>query len=135
MWLYNWQKIFDASRGSVTECYRIFDMIVRNRLPRNRYDPIYKYHGTNFAGQSFLKRPDLLLFNSYRYKRKDICTYLAVASQRSLAEYKFSGNLTLELIHSRLDPRDYLYDQTLIPVKNGIIQFPYEESGELKKWL
>jgi hypothetical protein len=134
MWLYNWQKIFEASQGSVAECYRIFDMLAFDRLPKNKYDPIYRYSSTDFSGQSFLKRPDALAFNSYRYMRKDICIYIALASQRSLAEYKVSGTLTLELIHSRIDPRDYLHDKTLIPVNNGILQFPYEESGDLKQW-
>lgn len=130
MLLYNWQKIFEAGNGSAVECYRIFEMIALNKLPRNTYDPIYKYHGRNFFGQSFLKHPDVLIYNSYRHTRKDLCIYLAIASQRSFAEYKASGTLTLELIHSRLDPRDYLSDKTLIPVKDGILIFPYEENDQ-----
>ena len=127
MFFYNWQKIFEAGHGSAVECYRIFEMVACNKLPRNKYDPIYKYHSTNFSGYSFLKRPDTLIFDSYRQTRKDLCIYLSIASQRSYAEYKASGTLTLELIHSRVDPRDYLVNKDLIPVKNGILYFPYEE--------
>jgi hypothetical protein len=129
MLLYNWQKIFDAAHGSAVECYRIFEMIALKKLPKNTYDPIYKYRDYNFSGHSFLKRPDALMYNAYRHTRRDLCIYLAIASQRSLAEYSVSGTLTLELIHSRLDPRDHLNDKTLIPVKNGILYFPYEENN------
>jgi hypothetical protein len=132
MWLFNWQKIFEASQGSVVECYRIFDMLAFDKIPKNKYDPIYRHRHTNFSGHSFLKRPEALAYNSYKYTRKDICVYIAIASQRSYAEYKVSGTLTLELIHSRIDPREYLTDTTLIPVRDGIIEFPYEELGDIK---
>ena len=130
MLLYNWQKIFAAGQGSATECYRIFKMLALKEIPENRFDPIYWYSMKNFSGNSFLKHPEVFIKISYRYKYRDLCIYLALASQRSYAQYKVAGTLTLELIHSRIDPRECLFDKTLIPVKDGILIFPYEEKQE-----
>lgn len=127
MLLYNWHKIYAAAQGSAVECYRIFDMITFSKLPKNKFDPIYSYSQMNFTGKSFLKHPEVLIYNSYRYKRRDVCIYLALASLRSFAAYKISDTLTLDLLHSPVDPRDYLYDTDLLPVKDGLIHFPYEE--------
>jgi len=129
---YNWQRIFAVGNGSATECYRIFKMLALKEIPKNKYDPIYWYSTINFLGDSFLKHPEVLIKNSNRYKCRDLCIYLALASQRSYAQYKVAGTLTLELIHSKIDPRGYLYDKTLIPVKNGILIFPYEENRRNK---
>jgi len=124
---YNWQRIFNQANGSAVECYRIFKMVALREIPKNTYDPIYKYIQTNFRGESFLKHPEVLLYNSYRFNRRDFCIYVALASQRSYAAYQSSDTLTLELIHSRIDPRVHLDNIKLLPVKDGLIHFPYEE--------
>lgn len=129
---YNWTRIFNAAGGNVLECYRIFEMITYKKLPDSIYDKLYYYTMKDFSGESFLKYPERLIYNAYRLSLRDICIYLAVASQRSYAAYKVSGTLTLELIHSRIDPRDHLENLNLLPVEKGIIHFPYEEKGELK---
>jgi len=133
MILYNWQKIFKAADGNAVECWRIFKMLARSEIPRNKYDMIYYYSSMNFRGDSFLLHEDVLLFNSYKYNTYDLCVYLALASLRSLAEYKASGKVTLDLTHTKLDPRKHLDDPSLLPIKDGHIHFPYEESPSKKE--
>ena len=127
MLLYNWPKIYKTAQGRAVECYRIFEMIALDKIPKDKYDPIYYYSMKNFSGDSFLRRPEALIFDSYRYTRKDICIYVALASLRSLAAYTVSGTLTLDLLHSPVNPRDFLNNTDLLPVEDGFIHFPYEE--------
>lgn len=130
---YNWQKIFKTADGRAVECWRIFKMLARNEIPRNKYDPIYYYSAMNFHGDSFLLREDALLYYSYKYSTYDLCVYLALASLRPLAEYRASGKLTLDLAHAPLDPRDYLKQTRLLQVKDQQIHFYYEEVPKQKE--
>lgn len=128
MLLYNWQKIFEAAKGNARECYLIVDMLVNNRIPYNRFDPLYKYMSHTFVGQSFLVNPDVLLFNAYKYSYRDLAIYMAIASVRSLSEYLANRKVTLELLRSPVDPRLELESDKLVTVdENNIIHFRYEE--------
>jgi len=127
MLLYDWGKIYEASGGSSKECYRIFKMLTKAEVPYNKYDKLYKYRNYDFSGLSFLIHPERLVYEFYRYTHKDICIYVALASLRSLAEYKISGTKTLELSLSKANPKDYLNKPSLLYVQNGLIHFVYEE--------
>lgn len=108
-------------------------MIVNKEIPKNKYDPIYKYANKNYSGDSFLVHPDVLLFNGYKYSTRDLCVYLAVASVRPYAEYEAHGNISLPLIKAPLHPHQYLDNRDLLPIKDGLIIFPYEETPPLHK--
>ena len=54
MLLYDWKKIFLLASGQPSGIFTIFEMLVRDSIPRNKYDPIYKYYEINFTGESFL---------------------------------------------------------------------------------
>jgi len=129
MLLYNWTNILEISKRKPTECMRIISMMVYNEVPRNNYDPIYWYYAqaSAFVGESFLLHPDVLLYNGYKYTNKDLAFYCAIASLRAVTDYTSEGILTLDLIKSPVDPIEYLDDKTLLPVKDGIITFIYEE--------
>lgn len=133
MILYDWKKIFKEANGKANECWRIFKMLAQSQIPRNKYDLIYYYSNMRFSGESFLMHPDVLIYNAWQYSNYDLCVYLALASLRPLAEYKASGKLTLDLLHSSIDPGQYLNDPSLLPIKDGQIYFPYEESPSKKE--
>jgi hypothetical protein len=111
----------------------IFEMLVKQSIPRNKYDPIYKFYETNFAGDSFLVHPDVLLYNAFRHSRRDIAIYLAFASMRSLGEYFASGDITLDLLEMPLDPFQHLEnDDRLLYMEDDKLHFLYEEVPQEK---
>lgn len=132
MLLYDWKKIFTIANGEPTSIFIIFEMLVKNSIPRNKYDPIYKFYELNFTGECFLVHPDVLLYNAFRYSRRDTSIYLAFASMRSLGEYFASGNITLDLLEMPLDPFQHLEDDRLLYVEDDKLHFLYEEVPQEK---
>ena len=130
MLFYNWQKIFDISEGNVVEIFKIFEMVAKNLVPRNRKDVLYKYKKHDFVGTSFLVHPDVLLYNSYKHSYKDIATYLAAASIRSVSEYLAHETTTLELLHVPFANHlvDNINNNSLLRIDDyNLIHFLYEE--------
>jgi hypothetical protein len=132
MLLYDWKKIFTITNGEPSGIFTIFEMLVKNSIPKNKYDPIYKFYETNFAGDSFLVHPDVLLYNSFRHSRRDIAIYLAFASMRSLGEYFASGDITLDLLELPLDPYQHLESDRLLYMQDDKLHFLYEEVPQEK---
>jgi len=133
MLLFDWGKIFKASQASALECIRIVKMLTYREVPKNRYDPIYRYSQIDFSGNSFLVHPDYLIYNSYKHKPHDIGIYLAIASVRSLAEYKVSGDTTVDPMVCPEDPFEYIDDTRLLYIGNdNRIHFLYEEVPQEK---
>ena len=58
----------------------------------------------------------------------DVAIYFALASCRSYADYKVNGTLSLELQKAPVDPRLYLDDRGILPIKDNLIHFLYEET-------
>ena len=77
MLLYDWKKIFTVANGEPSSIFTIFEMLVKQSIPKNKYDPAYKFYEMNFAGDCFLVHPDVLLYNSFRHSRRDVAIYLA----------------------------------------------------------
>jgi len=130
MLLYDWQKIYDVSDGSVLEIFKIFEMVTNNLIPQNRKDVLYKYRKHDFTGTSFLVHPDVLLYNAYKHTYRDIATYLASASIRSISEYLATETTTLELLHVPFANLlvDNINSNSLLRLDdNNLIHFLYEE--------
>jgi len=130
MLLYDWQKIYDVSDGSVLEIFKIFEMVTNNLIPQNRKDVLYKYRKHDFTGTSFLVHPDVLLYNAYKHTYRDIATYLASASIRSVSEYLATETTTLELLHVPFANLlvDNINKNSLLRLDdNNLIHFLYEE--------
>lgn len=127
MFRFNWKKIFRASKGNYSEAFLIFKMLVNQEFPKNKYDPIFKYSQLNFFGNSFLVNPQELLFYSFKYTHKEIIDYIALASFRSLAEYRIYNTLTLDLYASPIDLTLQQQNRLLI-IENSKIYFLYEKS-------
>jgi len=132
MLLYDWKKIFTVTNGDPSSIFIIFEMLVKNSIPQNKYDPIYKFYGLNFTGECFLVHPDVLLYNAFRYSRRDIAIYLAFASMRSLGEYFASGDITLDLLEMPIDPFQHLENDRLLYMKDDKLHFLYEEVPQEK---
>jgi len=132
MLLYDWKKIFTVANGEPSSIFTIFEMLVKQSIPKNKYDPAYKFYEMNFAGDCFLVHPDVLLYNSFRHSRRDVAIYLAFASMRSLGEYFASGDITLDLLEMPLDPFQHLEDDRLLSIEDNKLHFLYEEVPQEK---
>jgi uncharacterized protein (DUF924 family) len=111
-------------------------MLVYKQIPKNKYDDIYKYYGTDFSGQSFLQNPEILFDNAYKYSPKEIVQYLALASFRRYSEYLATQKTTLSLLESPLGIDKIKQNRLLdIDIFNEI-HFLYENSfdEEIKQW-
>jgi len=131
MIFYNRAKIFKVAEGKPSNIVRIFKMLTYDEVPKSRWDPIFKYSSLDFNGTSFMLHPDVLIYNSYKYSNYDVAAYITLASLRSYADYLVNGTLTLSLQASPVDPRGYLENAELIPVKNGVLHFLYEETPHI----
>ena len=126
MFLFDWKKVYDTAGGNIHECNLIMEMLIKKKVPKNRWDPIYMYSKKSYAGNSFLLHGDVALFNSYKYTRKDLCVYYALASLRSYGEYLAWNELTLDSLHCPVDLAQ-LKNNRLLVVSEKRISFRYEE--------
>ena len=127
MFLFSWKKIHQISDGQVGTVFLIFSMLVRNTIPKNKYDPLYKYYGKDYLGQSFLIRPELLLENAHKYTYKEIAHYIALASFRRYSEYLANKKTTLSLLESPVG-KDIINQNRLLSIDEyNQIHFLYEE--------
>lgn len=130
MLLYNWKKIYRYSGGSSKRILLILKAMLQKGLPYNRFDPIYRYYYEDFSGHSFLVSPEWLLKDRYKWKDKDIATYIGLASFRNLGEYHATGKLTLDLSHSPIG-KDAINNNGLLRIEGQNIHFYYEDyTGE-----
>ena len=126
MLLFDWSKVYDSAKGNIHHCNIIMEMIIKKTLPRNRFDPTYKYSNINFIGSNFLLHPDVLVFNAYKYTQREIAIYYALASLRNIAQYKATQKITLDLEFCPVE-LDTLTDNRLLRITNDAIHFIYEE--------
>lgn len=126
MLLYSWKKILRAAGSSSKQVVIALRAITQAALPRNRWDPIYKYYYKDLSGNSFLVRPDVLLRYSYRWKDKEIADYIGLASFRNTGEYLATGKITLDLSHSPMG-EDAIRKNRLLRIEDNQIHFLYED--------
>jgi hypothetical protein len=128
MFLFSWKKIYKISGGQVNSIYLIFKMLVNSEIPKNKYDPIYKYYSKDYSGQCFLQNPSDLLENAFRYTRKEVVEYIALASYRSYSDYLMFGITTISVMNSPL-PLNKLKQNRLLRIENDTVHFLYEKSN------
>lgn len=126
MLLFDWKKVFDTANGNIATCNMIMEMLVKSQIPRNKYDPIYKYSYKDFTGDCFLLHGEMLLYHSYKYTPKELCIYYALASLRSTADYIATQKTTLDVLHCPV-PVAEINDNRLLIVDDKDITFIYEE--------
>ena len=131
MLYYNWRKIFITSGGSSKRILLILESMLKTTMPRNRFDPLYRYYYMDFTGHSYLLNPQSLLRFRHKYRDKEIADYIGLASFRNLGEYKVSGKITLDLPHCPLG-EDAINKNRLLRIENDQVHFLYEDyTGEI----
>ena len=128
MFLFSWKKVYEISAGSIPTIFLIFKMLVNSEIPKNKYDPIYKYYDKDYSGQSFLVNPQDLLYNAFRYKRKEVVEYLVLASYRSYTDYLMFGTTTLKVLNSPLPLHKLKQNRLLRIDSEDNIHFLFEKS-------
>ena len=126
MLLFDWSKVYDSAQGNIVQCNMVMEMIIKKSLPRNRFDPLYKYSNINFIGNNFMVHPDVLLFNAYKYSQKEIAVYYALISLRNIAEFRTIKKITLDLAFCPVE-LDSIRENRLLRIDNDSIHFIYEE--------
>lgn len=130
MLLYDWKKILKDSGSSTKRVLTILEAMLATKLPKNRYDPIYRYYYKDYSGLSYLKHPELLLTNRYKWKDKELADYIGIASFRNLAIYRLTKNSTLDLAHCPVG-QDIIHNNRLLHIEDNRIHFLYEDyTGE-----
>lgn len=131
MLLFNWKKIYEKAEGSSNNVIEILHMLHKKKIPYNKYDPLYKYMGESFSGDSFLLAPDALLDYAFKYDSKEVAVYIALASRRKLADYIAFNKKTLSVRHA---PQliDLINQNRLLFIEDGEIYFIYEEAHRRK---
>jgi hypothetical protein len=131
MLLYNWKKIYRKSGGSSRRILLIVHSMLQKELPRNRYDPVFKYYYEDFSGDSFLINPYRLIADRYKWRDKELASYIGLASFRSLGEYYATGKLSLDLAHSPIGI-DAINKNRLLRIEGDQIHFYYEDYTQEK---
>ena len=128
MFLFDWSKIYDASKGNVVEIVRIFRMIVEKQIPKNKYDPIFRYSQKDFSGISFMLHPDVLLHHSFKYKYREVAQYISLCALRSAADFISTQDPSLEMIlMPGLSPEKVIENNRLLEIDEDRVYFRYEE--------
>lgn len=125
---YNWLKVYNKSSGSPTSILNIVAYITFRPLPKNDFDKNnLKYSQIDWSGDSFLINPSAVIFNRSRVREKHLADYVALASFRSLADYKVTGRKTLSVQGCPV-PLDSLQTNPLLSIIDGEIYFCWEET-------
>ena len=128
MFLFDWPKIYDNSKGSVVEVVRIFRMIVEKQVPKNKYDPIYRYSQIDFSGMSFMLHPDVLLYHSFKYKYRDVAQYISLCALRSASDFISTQDPSLDMVlMPGLSPEKIIENNRLLQIEDERVYFRYEE--------
>ena len=128
MFLFDWPKIYDASKGNVVEIVRIFRMIVEKQIPKNKYDPIFRYSQKDFSGISFMLHPDVLLHHSFKYKYREVAQYISLCALRSAADFISTQDPSLEtVLMPGLSPEKVIENNRLLEIDDDRVYFRYEE--------
>ena len=128
MFLFDWPKIYDASKGNVVEIVRIFRMIVEKQIPKNKYDPIFRYSQKDFSGISFMLHPDVLLHHSFKYKYREVAQYISLCALRSAADFISTQDPSLEtVLMPGLSPERIIENNRLLEIDEDRVYFRYEE--------
>ena len=125
---YNWLQVYKQANGMPNSILNIMAYICFRPLPKNKHDSkIMRYAQINWTGDSFLINPTAVIFNRNTVEEKHLANYVALASFRSLAEYKVTGRKTL-LAQECPVAVESLYNNPLLSIQNGEIYFCWEET-------
>lgn len=133
---YNWKRIIRKTGHSSKEIFNAFKAhyYKGTRLPKNKYDPLYKYYFDDFSGESFIIHPEDLILYSFKWKPKEIAQYIGLAAYRSYVDYALFNKKSLEVICSPLG-LEKIKQNRLLKVVDDDIYFYYEETAKRRNEL
>ena len=122
MIFFDWPKIKKYSNGKVQIIKAIYQSIMQDSVPsfaRRRYDKI------DWTGDSYLLKPNKLLWAFHNANQVDAANYLMLASRRNYAHYKMTGDYSLPLKHIAI-PQTKLETNSLLEIRGTDIHFLLE---------
>jgi hypothetical protein len=126
---YDWKKILQLTGLNARKIVLALRAL-NGEVPRNRYDPLYRYYISDLSGASFLVNPGKLIEEDFFYKPREIAEYVGLASFRNYAHYSTSRDTSLDLLHSPVS-KHIIEQNRLLRIDNGRIHFLFEEvTGE-----
>ncbi len=123
---YNWKALLKYSGGSNNTLLDIFEYLNNKRLPKNKFDPAYRWSQINFTGTSFLINPNQLLGCRKDYKSSECVDYIGLASIRNYANYYLTKDRSLEIELCPL-PIERVKANRLLCLEKDRIHFIYEK--------
>lgn len=125
MIFFNWRKICLAARNNTGKALKIFYYISHNVDIKSHRDAMYSImKGWDFSGNSFILNPKPLFAG--RYTPKELIEYISMASLRSYANYRITGEVGLSLLHCPLQ-EETIDENRLLYIKDDKVMFIYEE--------
>lgn len=130
MIFYSWKKIVQLA-GLNSRKIILAIRCLNGEVPKNRFDPLYRYYIKDLKGPSFLLNPTRLIEETAYYKPREIAEYVGLASFRNYANYTTLKDTTLDLLHSPVS-HSLINKNRLLRIDNGKIHFLFEEdTGEI----
>lgn len=127
MVFFDWRKIYRKTGGSSKRIITLMQALTMKGLPKNKYDPVYKYFYDDYSGNSFLLQPWKLLDEKHKYTPREVAEYIGLASYRNYGYYSATKDPSLDLFHSPLS-EDTINSNRLLRIENGRVHFLYEKS-------
>lgn len=125
---YNWLKVMKNSEGKPRKILDLMEFITERPFPKDNYDVETKVLSKiDWSGDSFILNPEPIFQHRNVFTDKELAEYVALASFRSLAEYKVTKRKTLRTLESPVDIEP-LNDNRLLTIINNEIYFKWEET-------
>ena len=124
---YDWKTVWMRSEGSSAKILDIIDYLAFRPIPENIYDPVIQFTEVDWSGISYIINPKPILEYRIRRYEKELAEYVALASFRSLAEFKVTKRTTLPVLASPIPVED-LIDNRFLSLESGNIHFRWEET-------
>lgn len=122
MILFDWNKVKSRARGSKKDTILIISSITwPYTLPTKRQRRLNRFYDEEFQGISFLLNAEELL-ESRNLSNYKIVEYITLAARRSLADYLYCKEKTLDCRLAPFLPTN----NELLTIKNDKIHFAFE---------
>ena len=125
---YSWKTVWQKSEGNPGKILDIIQYITYQQIPENIYDPVMRFIDTDWSGISFIVNPKPILENRISIYERDLAEYVALASYRSLAEYKATKRTFLYEFESPIG-LERLHENRFLIATNDEIHFMWEEKS------
>ena len=127
MVFYSWHTVHRGAKGKARRIVRVIEHLVDLQndpyLTCNKYEKWLTAH--SWKGKSFLNNPELLLIRTNGLRPLYTAQYIGLASMRSYANYKITGDLTLDYLVCK-GKEVMIEENPLLEVRDGVVHFKYE---------